>query len=107
MTLRAACAPSSHWSCTMDLPTAHELAVLVEFDTPTICNALEVVMPETQKGGFTVRPLVCGFPDSPPVVGYARTATIRARTPAPGTAAEARQRRNDYYRYVDTGPRPS
>ena len=47
----------------MNLPTEGELAALVEFDTPTICNALEVVMPETRKGGYTVRPLVCGFPD--------------------------------------------
>ena len=63
----------------MNLPTADELAALAEFDTPTICNALEVVMPETRKGGYTVRPLVCGFPDMAPVVGYARTATIRAK----------------------------
>ena len=33
----------------MNLPTAQELAALVEFDTPTICNALEVVMPQTRK----------------------------------------------------------
>ena len=33
----------------MNLPTEHELAALAEFDTPTICNALEVVMPEVRK----------------------------------------------------------
>ena len=29
----------------MDLLTSEQLAGLAEFDTPTICNALEVVMP--------------------------------------------------------------
>ncbi len=91
----------------MKLPTAAELAALVEFDTPTICNALEVVMPETRKGGYTVRPLVCGFPDMAPVVGYARTATIRAAQPLPFSVAEMRNLRDAYYRYVDAGPKPA
>jgi len=91
----------------MNLPTADELAALAEFDTPTICNALEVVMPETRKGGYTVRPLVCGFPDMAPVVGYARTATIRAQQPPTGTPADARKLRHAYYRFVDAGPKPS
>jgi regulator of RNase E activity RraA len=50
---------------------------------------------------------VCGFPDQPPIVGYARTATLRARTPPPGTRAEVRALRAAYYRYVEAGPRPS
>jgi regulator of RNase E activity RraA len=91
----------------MKLPTEAELAALVAFDTPTICNALEVVVPETRKGGYTVRPLVCGFPDMAPVVGYARTATIRAARPLPGTSADTRKLRDAYYRYVDAGPKPA
>jgi regulator of RNase E activity RraA len=84
-----------------------ELAALVAFDTPTICNALELVVPESRGRGFTVRPLVCGFPDLPPMIGYACTATVSARHPAPGTLAEARKRRDDYYRYVDGGREPA
>jgi regulator of RNase E activity RraA len=91
----------------MKLPTEAELAALIQFDTPTICNALELVMPETRKGGYTVRPLVCGFPDMPPVVGYARTATIRAAQPLAGTPADARKLRDAYYRFVDAGPKPA
>jgi regulator of RNase E activity RraA len=91
----------------MNLPTESELAALVQFDTPTICNALEVVMPETRTGGYTVRPLVCGFPDMAPVVGYARTATIRAVHPLPGTPADTRKLRDAYYRFVDAGPKPA
>ncbi len=91
----------------MQLPNEDELAALVQFDTPTICNALEVVMPETRKGGYTVSPLVCGFPDMAPVVGYARTATMRAAQPASGTPADTRKLRDAYYRFVDAGPKPA
>jgi len=39
----------------MATPSDAELAALTAFDTPTICNALEVVMPETRRGGYTLR----------------------------------------------------
>lgn len=91
----------------MKLPAESDLDALVEFDTPTICNALEVVMPETRIRGYTVRPLTCGFPDMKPVIGFARTATMRAAGSAEGTAAEQRQRRDAYYRFVDAGPKPA
>ena len=54
------------------------LEALARYDTPTICNALEIVAPERRLIGYTTKPLVCPFPDLPPIVGYARTATIRA-----------------------------
>ena len=53
------------------------LEKLKAYDTPTICNALEIVAPERRLTGFTVKPLVCPFPQLPPIVGYAKTATIR------------------------------
>ncbi len=83
------------------------LAQLRSFDTPTICNALEVARPECRGEGFTTRPLVCLRPQMPPIVGYARTATIRAEHPASDDAGTVRQRRLDYYAYVDDGPKPS
>lgn len=82
------------------------LAELGTIDTPTVCNALELVAPERRGFGFTVQPLVCARPDLPPMVGFARTATIRAQHPADDDAAALR-RRDDYYRYVDDGPKPS
>jgi regulator of RNase E activity RraA len=88
-------------------PMPTELVTLAAFDTPTICNALEVVLPESRGHGYTTRPAVCGFPGLKPVVGYARTARIRAKSPSALTAAEARELRHDYYRYVDAGPKPS
>ncbi len=80
---------------------------LREFDTPTICNALEVACPERRGVGYTTRPLVCLRPAMPPIIGYARTAAIRAQRPSEDSAAEQRQRRLDYYAYVDGGPKPS
>ena len=83
-----------------------ELAALGAFDTPTICNALELVAPERRALGFTTQTLICPFPALPPMVGYARTALIRSALPSGLSAAEQRQARLDYYRYVAAGPGP-
>jgi len=80
--------------------TAEALARLARFDTPTICNALEVVVPERRATGFTVEPLLCLDASLAPVVGFARTATIRAAKPADATAEEVAARRAAYYEYV-------
>jgi regulator of RNase E activity RraA len=88
-------------------PTSAELSALAAFDTPTICNALELLIPEARARGFTTRPAVCGFPSMKPVVGYARTARIRAKSPPASPPSEAREVRHAYYRYVDAGPKPS
>lgn len=61
-----------------------ELSQLREIDTPTICNALEILSPERRARGFTVRHLHCAFPELEPMVGYAQTARIRAANP-PGS----------------------
>jgi hypothetical protein len=64
-------------SATPPLPAAL-LEALARYDTPTICNALEIVAPARRLVGYTTKPLVCPFPDLPPMVGYARTTTIRS-----------------------------
>jgi regulator of RNase E activity RraA len=61
--------------------TADELKILAQWDTPTICNALEIVLPERRGHGFTVAPFSCLDPALPPMVGFARTAKIRAAAP--------------------------
>ena len=86
--------------------TADLIADLKSIDTPTVCNALEILVPERQGFGFTTRPLVCLRPDIGPVVGVARTATIRAAHPSePGT--DQAYARDAYYAYIDGGPRPA
>ena len=91
----------------MTVLAAADLAALAALDTPTVCNALERLDPATQSSGYITGTFVCGFPAMKPVVGYARTATIRAARPSPLSAAEQRKLQNDYYRYVDAGPKPS
>ena len=40
-----------------DAITADDLAVLAQWDTPTICNALEEIVPERRGHGFTTQHL--------------------------------------------------
>lgn len=88
--------------------TAADLERLTEWDTPTICNGLEITNPERRSLGFTTGEMVCAFPELKPICGYARTATIRAVAPAPRTAAENAAARQAYYDYVaNGGPAPA
>ncbi|MEQ8860112.1 MAG: RraA family protein [Pseudomonadales bacterium] len=82
-------------------------AALVALDTPTVCNALERVAPARRGYGYTVSPLVCARPELPPMVGYARTAGIRAAHPSDLEGRAARSMQEGYYAYVDAGPKPS
>jgi regulator of RNase E activity RraA len=85
-----------------------ELAALRALDTPTVCNALELLLPEARVNGFTYEPFFCAFPELPPIVGYARTALVRAMRPSSAEPAEIRRRRLAYYEYVESGgPAPS
>lgn len=86
--------------------TTDELAALAAFDTPTICNALEVVAPERRTIGFTTETMVCPFPDRKPMVGYARTGMIRAMEKPAADKNAMRQDRLDYYRYIASGDLP-
>lgn len=78
---------------------------LKRFDTPTICNALEIVRGHRFTSGFTRRTFVTARPELPAIVGYARTAAIRCSTPY--EPADRRRMQLGYYEYLDAGPRPS
>jgi regulator of RNase E activity RraA len=82
------------------------LEALGRYDTPTICNAMEIVAPERRLIGFTTKPLVCPFPELPPIVGYARTVTIRSAKKSSLPPDEQARRRIEYYEYVGTGHGP-
>ncbi|MEM9060633.1 MAG: RraA family protein [Pseudomonadota bacterium] len=85
-----------------------DLERLADWDTPTICNALEALDPSYRLSGYTVKAFTCLRPDQKPVVGYARTATIRASAKPAMAADKVTALRLDYYDYVDTGgPKPS
>ncbi len=87
--------------------TTEDLARLTQWDTPTICNALEDVAPERRGFGFTTEQLVALDPDLPPICGYVRTATIRAAEPSGESAAEMAAKRARYYEYVGAAPQPT
>lgn len=87
--------------------TPEALAILTQWDTPTICNALEEIVPERRGHGFTTEMLVALDPDLPPVCGYARTATIRAAAPPNESAEQSAAKRMGYYEYVSQHPRPA
>jgi regulator of RNase E activity RraA len=83
--------------------TRAELDLLKTWDVPTICNALELVMPERRAVGFTVEPMVAVDASLPPIVGLARTGTIRAKEPPRGPVAN----RLDWYDYVADADLPT
>ncbi len=76
--------------------TIADLEVLKQWDTPTICNGLELLVPERRALGFTVEPMVAADRKLPPIVGLARTGTIRAREKPRGHVTD----RMDWYDYV-------
>lgn len=76
---------------------------LLKLDTPTVCNALEVVNPGRRTRGFNIRSLVCAHPALPPILGHARTVRIRAAH-KPTRPMDA----DGYYSYIaEGGPLPS
>ncbi len=82
-----------------------QLKFLRSIDTPTVCNLIEIAAPERRGAGYTASHLHCPFPDLPPMVGFAKTVTIRARDRVSGPSYM--QRRLDYLDYLAADPRPS
>src|SRR5438552_5149391 len=80
---------------------------LRSIDTPTVCNLIEVVEPERRGWGYTTTHLHCPFPDLPPMVGFAKTATIRSKDVVTFADGFYMQKRLDYLDYVADEPRPS
>jgi regulator of RNase E activity RraA len=76
--------------------SAEDLELLRRWDTPTICNGLEVVAPARRATGFTIEPMVAVDRKLPPIVGLARTGLIRAKEPPRGPIPA----REDWYDYV-------
>jgi regulator of RNase E activity RraA len=83
--------------------TTADLDVLAQWDTPTICNGLEVLVPERRALGFTVRQMVAADRSLKPIVGLARTGLIRARE----KPLRAIPPREAWYDYVAAGDLPT
>jgi len=78
---------------------------LRKFDTPTICNALEIALGGRFTTGFTRQRLTAAFPKLSPIVGYARTVTVRCSVPF--DPAGRKERLLAYYDYLAQGARPT
>ena len=87
--------------------TAADLEALRQWDTPTICNALEVVVPQRRGYGFTVRPMVAVDPKLPPICGLARTGTQRAAFPSGRSKEGDKAMRIAWYEYVADAALPT
>jgi len=80
-----------------------DIVKLQTWDTPTICNALDVAAPDRRTIGFTTRPLVpIGIHGS--VCGYVKTAKISGKNKPLDNATEIR---TSYYKYIAEKPKPS
>src|ERR1700730_5657464 len=90
----------------MTAPTQSQLDFLQSIDTPTVCNLVEIVATERRGHGYTVKHLHCPFPDLPPIVGFAKTVTFKAKDKVPLGDGGYMQKRLDYLDYVASAPQP-
>jgi 4-hydroxy-4-methyl-2-oxoglutarate aldolase len=64
--------------------TRETLAKLGQFDTPTICNVIELFDVRPRHVGFMDHRIRAAFPEMPPMVGFASTAAFRSSGPPAG-----------------------
>jgi regulator of RNase E activity RraA len=60
---------------------AADLELLRKFDTPTVCNVIELFDLRSRIAGYMNQRIQACFPKLPPMVGYAATATFRSAAP--------------------------
>src|SRR5437879_2335882 len=58
-----------------------DLELLRKFDTPTVCNVVELLDHRPRTAGYMDARIQPCFPKLPPMVGYASTATFRSAAP--------------------------
>src|SRR5215207_2454522 len=68
------------------MPTFHavpadDLALLRKYDTPTVCNVIELFDVRPRTAGYMDGRIRAYYPKLPPMVGYASTATFRSAAP--------------------------
>ena len=73
-------------------------------DTPTLCNAIELLVLRPHEEGFTPLQLRCLFPEFGRMCGYAVTAYVETVT---STEARDNRRFVELYRMVEQSPKPA
>src|SRR5580692_12439094 len=64
--------------------TPAQLADLAKYDTPTICNVVELFDVRPRNAGYMNETIQACFPKMPPMVGYALTSFFRSQSPPRG-----------------------
>src|SRR6266850_8413945 len=69
------------------MPAAHavpaaDLELLRKYDTPTVCNVVELFDQRPRTAGYLDGRIQACYPKLPPMVGYASTATFRSAAAA-------------------------
>ena len=61
--------------------SAATMEELRRYDTPTVCNVIELFDVRPRSSGYMDKTIQACFPKMPPMVGYALTSTFRAMSP--------------------------
>src|SRR5258706_14811192 len=61
--------------------SAADLKLLAQYDTPTISNVIELFEIRPRSAGYMDGHIRACFPEMPPIVGFASTATMRTARP--------------------------
>lgn len=83
------------------------ISSLSKYDTPTICNAIEVAQGGRGFSAFTRGTMVSAMNGAKAMVGYARTAKIAGQNKPDETPDVIKARRIDYYRHMASGEGPT
>lgn len=81
--------------------TPELVAALTAVDTPTICNALEIATGSRTNKGFTKGFFHAAHPEMKPILGFARTATLRTAVPYTDPAQVLKARRLAWYEHIE------
>jgi 4-hydroxy-4-methyl-2-oxoglutarate aldolase len=65
----------------LEAVTKEYLKLLTQYDTPTICNVIELFDVRPRETGYMDSRIRACFPEMPPIVGYAATATMHTAFP--------------------------
>ena len=83
------------------------LKLLKKVDTPTVCNAIEVAQEKRGFSNFTRDTMIPSNSKNKAIVGFARTASIKALEPSKEDVGTLRSRRMAYYKYMSDVTKPS
>ena len=76
------------------------IKITSKYDTPTMCNAMDVMLGTRSAIGFTRNSVVTAQTSTQPIVGFAKTAKIRASSPSLKSQREINDIRIKYYEYI-------